>query len=813
MNRKRYRQISATVLVMGLVAAACGGDDDTTEPTDAPTVTTAPDGGDGDGMSLAGVCPDVIGIQTDWFPEAEHGALYHLIGDDYTIDTDKKTVTGSMVVNGQDYGVDVEIRAGGPAIASPSVAAEMYLDDSLTLGYATTDSQILRYTEAPLLSVMAPLEQNPQIIYWDPETYPNIKTLADLGTEGVTVNVFGGGTFSDVFVAQGIWQAGQVDPSYDATPGRFIAEGDIAQQGFATAEPWLYKNEFEDYGRDLAFQSLNDAGFPVYSQTLGIRPDDLETLRPCLEQLIPIIQTATVDYYADPADTNALIVETVKAYDTFWTYPAELAEFSAATQIELGYAGNGPDDTVGNMDESRVQEVLDAMAAASMDFPADLTPGDLVTNEFIDMSIGFGASSATPDTLPEGTSPEASGGGELEGMKGTTPKGADVSAWIPAVNEFWVAKGNDELTDFNYAAESYDAVVVMALAVAQAGTDGSAFAAEIVDITGAPGEKCTAFAECLALIDAGTGIDYDGISGPHDFNGNGEPLKGSYAVLEFGADNRLDDSLEYLVTAESPESEIVDLVPVTVERAGDGVFKIGSLLPGTGNLAFLGPPEFAGVEYAIDEINAAGGVLGQPIEYSAGDSGDTSTDIASVTSDRLISEGVDAIIGAASSGVTLTVIEKITSAGVTMFSPANTSPALSTYDDKGLYFRNAPPDGLQGAIVANLILEDGNASVYIMNLDDSYGNGIAAVINNVLTANGVEVLGVKAYDPAAATFDAEVAEIVGADPDAVVLIAFQEGSRILRTMVEQGVGPTTRNFYGTDGNMGNATGEDFDAGN
>jgi hypothetical protein len=340
-------------------------------------------------MSLAGICPDVIGIQTDWFPEAEHGALYHLLGDDYSIDTDKKTVTGSLVVNGQDYGVDVDIRAGGPAIASPSVAAELYVDDSLMLGYATTDSQILRYEEAPLLSVMAPLDQNPQIIYWDPETYPDVTTLAELGELGVTINVFGGGTFGDVFVAQGVWSADQVDPSYDATPGRFIAEGDIAQQGFASAEPWLYKNEFTDYGRDLAFQTLNDAGFPVYSQTLGIRPDDLETLRPCLTELIPIIQQATVDYYANPADTNAKIVETVEAYDTFWTYPAELADFSVATQLELGFAGNGPDSTVGNIEEERVQQVIDALATAQMDFPADITPADIYTNEFIDESIGF----------------------------------------------------------------------------------------------------------------------------------------------------------------------------------------------------------------------------------------------------------------------------------------------------------------------------------------------------------------------------------------------------------------------------------------
>ena len=151
-------------------------------------------------------------------------------------------------------------------------------------------------------------------------------------------------------------------------------------------------------------------------------------------------------------------------------------------------------------------------------------------------------------------------------MKGTTPKGTDVSAWIPAVNDFWVAKGNPELTDFNYAAETYDAVLVIALAVEMAQDDGSAHASEIVGIT-REGEKCTTYADCLAIIQAGGDPDYDGVSGPLDFNGNGEPLRGQYAVLEFGPDNRLTDE-ETLVTAESPESSIVELVPVTAERDG-----------------------------------------------------------------------------------------------------------------------------------------------------------------------------------------------------------------------------------------------------
>ena len=431
-----------------------------------------------------------------------------------------------------------------------------------------------------------------------------------------------------------------------------------------------------------------------------------------------------------------------------------------------------------------------------------------------DESADTTAAPATEAPATEAPATEApAAGGELEGMKGTTPKGAEVSEeWLQKVSDFWVSIGNAPLEDFNYAGEAYDAAIVIALAVEKAGTDGAKHADEIVGIT-KDGEKCTTFADCVAIIKAGGDPDYDGISGPHEFNGNGEPLQGSYAMLEFGADNRItEESNNNLIQAEAPESAIVALGTTTATREGDGQLKIGSLLPETGNLAFLGAPEYAGLEYAISEINAAGGVLGKEVLYSQGDSGDTTTDIASQTADRLISENVDAIVGAASSGVTLTVIDKITAAGITMFSPANTSPKLSDYPDDNLYFRNAPADGLQGAVVANQIVEDGNASAYILNLDDAYGNGIAAVVKNVLEAAGVEVKGVKAYDPAAASFDAEVADVVAADPDAVVLISFDEGSRILRVAVESGIGPKVKNWYGTDGNMGNALGENFDAG-
>ncbi|MFN3215568.1 MAG: hypothetical protein ACE367_03645, partial [Acidimicrobiales bacterium] len=339
MMRNTWLRLLALLLSFAMVAAACGDDEEepaatgTEEPADGdaeePADGDAEEPADGDaeegagGVSLAGICPDPLVIQTDWFPEAEHGAMYQLIGEGYTVDTELLAVNGPMVLGGQDLGINWEVRTGGPAIGFQPVSTVMYTDDSIHLGYATTDGQVAQFSSAPLLSVVAPLEQNPQIIMWDPETYPDVETLADLGEAGVTINVFAGGTFSEVFVAQGIWSADQIDPSYDGSPARFISEGGaIAQQGFASAEPFTYENEFPEWGKPVAFQTLHDAGFQVYSQTVAVRAGELEELRPCLEQVVPVIQQAVVDYRVDPSAANAVIIDAVEQFDTFWLFIA-----------------------------------------------------------------------------------------------------------------------------------------------------------------------------------------------------------------------------------------------------------------------------------------------------------------------------------------------------------------------------------------------------------------------------------------------------------------------------------------------------------
>ncbi len=259
------------------------------------------------------------------------------------------------------------------------------------------------------------------------------------------------------------------------------------------------------------------------------------------------------------------------------------------------------------------------------------------------------------------------------------------------------------------------------------------------------------------------------------------------------------------VTEES-SAEVTEDTSEPATGAGDGVFRLGGILPETGNLAFLGPPEFAGVQRAVNEINEAGGVLGVPMEYLPGDSGDNG-EVANATVDRLLAEDVDAFIGAASSGVSLTVIDKITQAGKVQFSPANTSAAFTDYADNGLYFRTAPADVVQGAALADLLINDGIATVSFVVLNDSYGTGLLEFTKGPYTAAGGEVLFEVIYDPQAENFDAEVAGVVGADADATVIIGFAETAKILGGLIEEGFGPADRPVYGTDGNMGNGTAE------
>jgi len=233
---------------------------------------------------------------------------------------------------------------------------------------------------------------------------------------------------------------------------------------------------------------------------------------------------------------------------------------------------------------------------------------------------------------------------------------------------------------------------------------------------------------------------------------------------------------------------------------GDGQLVVGSLLPQTGDLAFLGPPEFAGVALAVKDINAAGGVLGKPVKEVKADSGDGTPDIAGGQVDKLLNANADVVIGAAASSVSLSVIDKITGAGVVQFSPANTSPAFDTYDDKGLYFRTSPSDVFQGEVLGNLATQDGFKNIAILARQDSYGEGLANRVEEVFKEKGGNVATKQLYSADATNYTAEVNKVAASKPDAIVLIAFDETTKLIPQLIAKGVGPQDVQFYFVDGN-------------
>lgn len=238
---------------------------------------------------------------------------------------------------------------------------------------------------------------------------------------------------------------------------------------------------------------------------------------------------------------------------------------------------------------------------------------------------------------------------------------------------------------------------------------------------------------------------------------------------------------------------------------GDGTLTIGSLLPATGSLAFLGPPEFAGVDLAIKDINAAGGVNGKDVVGVKADSGDTDSGIAPAETDKLLKAKADVIVGAASSGVSFTVIDKIMSAGTVMYSPANTSTQFDEgdYSKPDLYFRTAPSDILQGAVMANLLSEDGRQNVAILARQDAYGETLASEISKNLESAGSKIAAKVLYSEKAGPGDSQITEIADSKPDAIVLVAFEETTTIVPKLIQAGVGPEKVPTYFVDGNTAN----------
>jgi ABC-type branched-subunit amino acid transport system substrate-binding protein len=386
--------------------------------------------------------------------------------------------------------------------------------------------------------------------------------------------------------------------------------------------------------------------------------------------------------------------------------------------------------------------------------------------------------------------------GLLNGMKGTSPL-------TPLLSDFKArVKGVDpQLGDFSYAGEGYDAVVIAALAAETArSTDAPQIAKYITSVTvarTAGGVTCDTVKDCLDGLRTGKDIAYRGVTLRRGgLTERGEPSTAMYGTLQYGRDNQLDEGKTEYVAAgdENTVAKEPAAPPAANGRPARAPtpLRIGSLLPKTGDLAFAGPPIFAAVELAVRDLNEAGGILGQPVQYVEGDDG-TNPNVANATVDRHLANGVQVIVGAAASGISKAVLPKVVAAQRVLISPSATSDELSTIDDKGFFFRTSPPDVLQSKALADVIMRYGAQRVALIARDDTYGIGLRDKVAQELKTAGIgpDHLKILKYDVRDQykidQFNPQAKEIIGFKPDSVLVIGFEESANVIKALAGLGV--------------------------
>ncbi len=264
-----------------------------------------------------------------------------------------------------------------------------------------------------------------------------------------------------------------------------------------------------------------------------------------------------------------------------------------------------------------------------------------------------------------------------------------------------------------------------------------------------------------------------------------------------------------LLLALQPAIDVVRAVigpELCTTAQADGVLILGTTLPRTGQFINPGTAQLAGAQAAKEDIDAAGGIPGitfQLVQASQPDEGNPSADTARQSTDELLAIGADVIIGPSTSASALRVIDTITRRGVIMFSPTNSTALLSTHPDRGLYFRTSLSDVFRKTVVADLVVADGNRTAVVMSRDDVWGTAMREATVTALENAGVTVLDSFGYDRNALDFDREVQRIKAKNPDAIVLMSFTESVPILRTMIEQRIGPQDKRVYGMSASMSN----------
>ncbi|MDR1800165.1 MAG: hypothetical protein LBR19_09860 [Bifidobacteriaceae bacterium] len=382
-----------------LTAAACSGKDDqaatdatttgtTTEATSEATAgVTAEAPEEPAAPSLLAACGERVDVQLDWWPQADYGFLFQLIGSGGDVDPDTFSYSGEI----GDTGVTLSVHSGGSAVGFQSSTSLLYKDDSILLAVTSTEQDAENAVEFPTVAVFTPLQKVPLVFYWGNEDW-DFQSLEDIRDAGVTVITVESAPYLAVLLQRGLLSEDQIDKSYQGTPARFVQEdGNVVQQGYLTSEVYQYQYELPEWNKPVKYVLVGDE-YPALYHQFSIRKDRLEANRECLSLLVPLFQQAGIDYANDPSDGNAALVETAAGFTgSGWELSPELLAWAAPTLVQDGFIANGEDGAYGSLPLQRFNDFLpelrEALAASGIEISADLTAEDFATNEFIDPDL------------------------------------------------------------------------------------------------------------------------------------------------------------------------------------------------------------------------------------------------------------------------------------------------------------------------------------------------------------------------------------------------------------------------------------------
>ena len=360
--------------------------------------SSAPGGGGfgappGVATDLRGLCPDPVVVQAAWYPDITH-SFYELVGDGYTVDSRRATVTAPLVAPDGDSststGIRIQIRSGGPVVGFVPADELMERDKSITFGNQGTDEQLLAATRGRrILSVFAPLDQDPVVFMWDREKHPDFRTVQDVGQTDAPVYTIPDDPSTLYLLQTGVLRGRQIVPGFDGTPRPWLSGGGVGVLGgYITKDPYIAR--LLAPSRTLEVAMLADAGYPNYRTTLTIRSADRDRLDGCLRRLVPIMQRAHARFMTDPERQIRLVVDLNIAYKAPYPFNETIARYGVDQIRRNALIFAGRDNRIGDQDLTpvsgriaRMIKTLTPVYAARRTPLPPLQPSDIATNDYL----------------------------------------------------------------------------------------------------------------------------------------------------------------------------------------------------------------------------------------------------------------------------------------------------------------------------------------------------------------------------------------------------------------------------------------------